>query len=111
MEYNNYLTHHGVKGMKWGVRRNRRKSANVHEDYSRAHSKKRVEEMSDKELRERNNRLQMERQYNELNKKKVSKGRKWATGVVVAAATTVATGYATTYMKKGMDYVIDQMSK
>lgn len=104
MEYKDYyLAHHGVKGMKWGVRKKRREEA--HEDYTRAHRKTDVRTMSDKELREANNRLQMEQQYANLTSKKSSAGKKFVTGVLVAAATSVATAYATKYMKKGAEFV------
>lgn len=84
---NNELYHHGVKGMKWGVRRKRqskssknnkfkKKTEEVHDDYKRAHSNKSVKSMSDNELRSRINRLQMEQNYSKLKGQKVSKGKK-----------------------------------
>ena len=98
----NYIQHHGTKGMKWGVRRyqnkdgsltpagrRRQRQEDVHEDYAKAHSKKSVTQMSDSELRARNNRLQMERQYNELTAKK-SRGKKVVQGFVTTAATATA---------------------
>lgn len=107
---NNQLQHWGIKGMKWGVRRyqnpdgtltaaGKKRQARLeqkqpHEDYAKAHSKKSVQQMSDKELRERNNRLQMERQYADLTKKK-SIGKKAVTAFIATAgtATAVATAY------------------
>lgn len=72
---NNELYHYGVLGMKWGVRK-KRKTTKPHDDYVKAHSKKSVSEMSDKELRSRLNRLQMEQNYSKLQPKKVSRGKK-----------------------------------
>lgn len=109
----NSLQHWGIKGMRWGVRRFRKKdgsltsagkkrySDDAHDDYKKAHDNKSLKSMSDAELRARNNRLQMEAQYNNLTKKKVSAGRKFATTILVGAATTVATSYANDYAKKG----------
>lgn len=80
------LQHYGVLGMKWGVRRARKDSGStgvrkrnsrmedVNEDYRRAHSKKSVKDMSDKELREMINRLQMEQNYEKLSRGNISKG-------------------------------------
>lgn len=119
------LYHWGVKGMKWGVRRyqnkdgslkpagkkRRRQQEDEHEDYKKAHDNKSVKNMSDAELRARNNRLQMEAQYSKLTEKKISAGRKFVTGVVVGAATSIATGYAVKYGQKGAEYLGGKVAK
>ena len=109
---NDQLYHHGIKGMKWGVRRSDaqlarargKKTEEVHEDYAKAHDGKSVKNMSDAELRARNNRLQMEQQYANLTKNS-SAGKKFVTGVLISAGTAVATGLATKYMKAGAEFV------
>jgi hypothetical protein len=100
MEHN-YLIHWGVKGMRWGVRRSKKSKMfdDAHEDYKRAHSKKSISQMSDQELRERNNRLQMERQYESFNKK-TSNGKKFVKAYIAAAGTIAGIAGATaTYGK------------
>lgn len=85
---NNSLSHYGIRGMRWGVRRyqnsdgtytfigkKRKHQETAHEDYINAHSKKSVKSMSNAELKARNNRLQMEQQYANLTKK-TSSGKK-----------------------------------
>ena len=121
------LYHHGVKGQKWGVRRyqntdgsrtslgKRRRNEidydNAHDDFKRAHTTKHYSQMSDKELREVNNRLNMERQYNQLNKKEVTAGQKFMTTVVIGSATIIASKYAQRYMDQGVQFVIGKLAK
>lgn len=100
----NTLVHYGILGMKWGIRRTpeqlarargRSTTNKLHEDYKKAHTPKSIKSMSDAELRNRLNRLQMERQYSQLSKSSVSKGKEYAqkvfkAGTTVAAVTTTA---------------------
>ena len=118
---NNSLSHWGIKGMKWGRRRyqnpdgsltpeGKKRYDDPHEDYRRAHDKKSVKQMSDRELRERNNRLQMEKQYADLTRKKGT-GKKVINAFVSTAGTitAVAGAYATykTLANNGLDKIGD----
>lgn len=96
----NTLTHYGILGMKWGVRRTEAQLARArgskkevvepHEDYKKAHAKVNVKTMSDKELRERLNRLDMEKRYKQLDGSDTSKGKAFI-DKVIKAGTTIAT--------------------
>lgn len=121
------LAHFGVKGMKWGVRKQRvskgssksSKKSDTHEDYQHAHSRVSNKKLSNKELQRRVNRLNLEKQYSELTAKKQGKyrkklGEKYAenfanmTMKVAGAAATAAVGYAVKAMldkavKGGLD--------
>ena len=83
MMYDDYLMHHGIKGMKWGVRRSKSqlaraskkssKKADKEEEKSQSKAsksktsfKKHVKAMSDQELQARINRLRNEQTYKEL---------------------------------------------
>ena len=104
---NNELKHHGVVGMKWGVRRAKRQSSQS-DDYKQSRSimKKKIEEMSNADLKAVNNRLNLEANYREVSKRNVSAGRKWVTGILVGAATAVAATYAQQYAKQGADALL-----
>lgn len=104
--YSNELYHHGVKGMRWGVRNDKKrfssgKKKNRQEDWSddakeaSQIKKKRVSQMSNAELRKLNERQNLERQHSQLNPSVISKGMKYA-----AAAATI-TGTALTLYANG----------
>lgn len=106
--YDDYLCHYGVLGMKWGVRRNRSKSSGSSrkkrdrtegwsEDAKSAASlrKKKVNQMSNAELRKLNERKQLENQYRQLNPSTVKKG------MTIVAATAGAMGTVATLYTNG----------
>lgn len=94
----NYLVHHGVKGMRWGIRKNRGKSGQKRDktkdwsdDAKEAHNigKKKPSQMSNVELRKVNERTRLEQEYSRLNPSKISKGIAAVTAMAAIATTAV----------------------
>lgn len=95
-----FIEHHGVKGMRWGVRRGR----NAKSGKAAAPARPKAKDLSDEELRKAISRMQMEQQYNSLSSGKKKAGSEFVKGigttVVKTAITAVATQQVNTAMKK-----------
>ncbi len=85
-----FLSHHGVKGMKWGVRR---KSGGT--STARTTFKKPPRKLSNEELQKRIKRMETERKYNSLNAGDKSKGRAFVEEVLSSSGRKVAKGVVT----------------
>lgn len=100
---NNELYHYGILGMKWGVRRDRprsggsRKKRPSSQDAREASAikKKKLNQMSNAELKKLNERSRLEQEYSRLNPKSVSRGWKYvatAAGVMGTALSVYNSG-------------------
>jgi hypothetical protein len=104
-----FIEHHGVKGMRWGVRRSRgdrsvfreRAKAAASSDKGEHRHKERTvygkspERLTNAQLEARIKRMDMEKRYNDLNKRDVSAGEKFATDIVTNVGKQVITNVAT----------------
>ena len=125
----NELYHHGVKGMKWGVKKTpvRSSSGNTRKRKSNTLSlfkkkktthnasvakssptqTKSVKDMSDDELRRKIERVRLEQQYKQLSPGTVSKGRRIAkrvmNNVIVPAAEDLGKQIVKSFMAKGIN--------
>ena len=118
------LYHYGIMGMKWGVRRyqnpdgtltpagkrrlarkEKKEARKIHpsDDYKRVSNirKKHISELTNQELQDLNQRLSLEKNYRDLNKKK-SKGKSAVDIFVKTAGTlTAIDGAIITYQRIG----------
>lgn len=112
---NNTLYHYGVLGMKWGRRKSRsssssirsKRSANDSSDHTRAKElkKKKLSQLSNAELKELNNRMQLESQYKNLKRQNISAGQKFIKDVAYESGKQLAAEYTKKYAKKGIELV------
>ena len=84
-EVDNFLAHYGKKGMKWGVRK-----ANLSPEHAsvKAIRKSKAKSLTDAELKQAIGRMNLEKQYKDLNPKGISKANKIALSIL-AIGTTV----------------------
>lgn len=89
-----FLEHHGVKGMHWGVRRRDKVSTRSSSDYKTvaAIRNKKPHQLTNKQLKKHNERLNLEMKFREANPTKIAKGKKHVDALLVA--TTGAVGVA-----------------
>ena len=125
----NELYHHGVKGMKWGVRKTpvrsssgatRKRKSNtlslfkkkkttrkVSSANSSPAQTKSIKDMSDDELRKKIERVRLEQQYQQLNPKTVSRGQRIAkrvmNNIIVPAAEDVGKQVVKSIMVNGVN--------
>lgn len=89
------IVHFGVKGMKWGVRKDKKARTPGSEDHetSRKLKKTKLRDLSNKELQTLNNRLQLERTNNDLQSRsalaKIKRGTAATTAILAVPAVGV----------------------
>lgn len=100
---NNVICHFGIKGMKWGIRRYQNKDGSLtsagKKRYGDSSSNDEIKDLTDQELRDRINRLNLERQYRDLTtpsgQKQTNKGKQFVTSVLETSGKNIATQLVT----------------
>jgi hypothetical protein len=80
------IEHYGVKGMKWGVRKNRtgRTPPKASADHNRTRKlmQKKTSQLTNNQLKDINNRLNLEQNYARMNPGSVKRGTARATAIL-----------------------------
>ena len=115
-----FLSHFGVRGMRWGVHRSRssraaaargQASRHVSPDAARAMQLKGTvrrhgtQALSNKDLQDLVTRMNLESQHGKLNQQHVSEGRKLATGILKDSGRSLATQFIIKNAPKGAAWV------
>lgn len=122
----NELYHYGVLGMKWGVRKDRKKSGKKKAKLvlespfkpkpkqqssptqSSSSTKRSISDMSDDELRALINRMQLERQYKQMMAQPPSKGKAFVKKFLAENAQTIAKTAISKYANRVIDKQLDK---
>lgn len=104
MNLDQFLAHYGIKGMRWGVRKDRKRTVPISDDARQAEEAKRkakaggTKALSNRELQILVTRLNLEQQYSRLNPSRTQKAarfvRELLVGVGKQQAIRVANDYA-----------------
>jgi len=102
-----FLTHYGILGMRWGVRRPVGSDGLVNPKSS---GSIRLSQVSDDELKRIISRMQMEKQYKELtkNNSKLKIGTAIVGGILLTAGKSVAQEYVTKLLKQKLNLPSDK---
>jgi hypothetical protein len=96
-----FIEHYGVKGMKWGIRnkKGKRTTSSDHKS-TKSYRNRKPSELTNRQIRLTNERIQLEQNYRRLNPSKVAIGASAVKGIMGALG-TAASFYALTQSPAG----------
>lgn len=117
-----HLSHYGVKGMKWGIRKRssstKRTSKSIffkNKENNKASSKKKVSELSNEELTAKIERLNLEKRYAELAKAvsppKSTRGKDFVLRVLERSGENIATQASAYIMGRAVNKLFERVFK
>lgn len=107
---NTTLAHHGIKGMRWGVRKHKKSSDTTKlSTNSKRERKKEIKnrrKLTDDQLKKKIERLKMEKEFKQLSMDDISPGKQYVKGILSSAGkkslTVAATGAMSYAIKSAM---------
>lgn len=107
----NELTHHGIKGQKWGIRRFQNKNGSLTPAGKKRYADDDVTELSDTELQTRIRRMENEKRYKDLldaqmgglSSQSKARGKAFVTDVLEKAGKDIATQFVAYAMGKAVN--------